>query len=222
METLERTQELNEIVGRFRKDEWYDGQQEEARQVFDRCCIREIREACLTKIHADCEEEAMWLISRVRAFLQINDYLTVFMLLRRLAQFDKVVQKEVVELMAEVVKKCLTENSFHLKDALVILCGKINRRPEFYNEKVREIFQGILEKYDGKDKRCWERDLLLVIRVFKSVARVKDVTLLDLIKRNSPRPGDSDSLFRYISIKEQEIILEGIRSLVIAHLESSG
>lgn len=220
---VERTEDLNEVVGRFSKDGWYSGQQRDARLVFDRYPIKEIREACLKKIYAGNNEEVTWLTERAKAFLRIKDYPTVFMLLRKLACHNGEFQGIIVGLMAETAKGCLIDYAFHLKEALVILCGKINHHPGLYDKNTREVFRGVLEKYDDRLSRtyCSHKDLLLVVRVLQSIGRVKDKTLLPLIKQNSLQSGDLDNLFRYISIKKEANALEGARSLVINYLEGS-
>lgn len=189
-------------------------------RVFDENPVKEVREACINKLCAEWDFEVDWLTKRVKAYLEIGDYPTVFMLLRVLAGHEGESQKDILGLMVETVKSCLQKYPHYLKETLVILCGKIHHHPELYDETVKEVFQSILEKYDGKERYISDKKYRLLLRVFLSIGRVGDKTFLPLLRRNIPDQEYLAELMRYASVSKDEIIAEGIRLLVIRYLEN--
>jgi len=220
----EETQSLDEVIGSFSDPICHVDRQKRAREMFDRFPIRDIREACLKQIWAESDEEVAWLIERFQAYKKINDYSTALMILRVLAnRHNGRFQGKIVELMAMIVKECLENKFFYgnLKESVVILCGKINRRPELYNATILDIFLDILRDYDAKDKRAYNnsKDLFLVVRVFSSIFKLGDTTFLPLLEENAVQPDELQNLAEYVNVSKEEFILEGTRLLLIKYLK---
>lgn len=195
--------------------------QEELKLEFDEMPVQEIREICLENI-----TDIGWLTARVKAYIGINDYPTVFMLLRtlgRLPTSSDDSQKNFLELMVEVARVCLEsfKHRFYLKDALVILCGKLYYNPELYNERVRKLFEDILKKYDGNGRYgMHEEESRILIRIFLVLSKLGDKSFLPQLREYLPSVKYLAHLMAYSNTCKDEVLAEGLRLLLIRHLEN--
>lgn len=194
--------------------------QKKLKAVFDEIPTKEIREICLLNI-TDNE----WLIKRIKAYLKINDYETVFMLLRRLgietSSGDS--KNSALQLMIEVAEKCLEDfpDSYYLKDALVILCGKLYNSPELYNERARKLFTDILNKYDRKDRYgTYEKEAQILIRVFLLLSKLGDKSFLGQLRECLPDAQNLKHLMSYSNTCRDEVLADGLRLLLMRHFEN--
>ncbi|MDX1535827.1 MAG: hypothetical protein R3346_03645 [Candidatus Spechtbacterales bacterium] len=73
---------------------------------------------------------------------------------------------------------------------IVALCGALKYEKRRYNNAVRRLFTQLIEKYDkqrgGLINGLKEK---VLTRVFKAIALVTDVTLLEILENSSPTPG---------------------------------
>jgi len=187
--------------------------------IFDEIPIEEIRQRCLGNIR-----NVEWLTERVKTYLGCNDFKTVFMLLRTLAgSGGELSQPKILQLMVDVTKKCLEDfhSQYYLKDALVILCGKIYYSPQLYDEEVRKVFQNILTRYDRKGKYgVYEEEARILMRIFLTIGKVGDKTFLSLLRKNIPDTKNLNHLMEYTHTCKDEIAAEGVRMLLIRYFEN--
>lgn len=200
------------------------GGQEVLKTVFDEMQVEEIRHICLGNI-----TDRAWLTAKARAFFEMNDYPTVFMLLRELAILSgepncgEDFKKNVLQLIAEVARKCLGDFYYrgYLKDALVILCGKLYHDPKLYNEEIKKLFGDILKEYNGKDRysACGETSRILT-RIFLILSKLGDKSFLPQLRECLPDAKYLVHLMGYSDTCKDEVLMEGLRSLLIRHLEN--
>jgi len=189
---------------------------------FDDFHFKEIREDFLKRINPDSRFD--WLSERVEAYLEINDFETVLMLLRQFSRLSYY-QKEAVALMVKSANKILeyserTGYSSRLKEVIVILCGKINFYKEVYDDSVASIFEKILNKYYPSCYGSDEDKSRLISRILLPIAHVKDRYFLPILKEKEPSKKELDHLMQYTSVSKDRIELEALRLLVIKHLEN--
>lgn len=219
---VRRTFELGDFQSHLRCLRPWGGQ-EELKRVFDEIPLKEIREICLSNIN-----DNEWLIQRIKTYLEINDYPTVFMLLRTLGikTSGSVIdlQNDALQIMIEVAEKCLKENdSYNLKDVLVILCDKIYNRPEIYNEGVRKLLEEILKKYERLDRYgIYEKEAQILIRIFLLISKLGDKSFLPLLRTYLPDAKNLAHLMKYSNTCRDEVLADGLRMLLIRHLENLG
>lgn len=192
-------------------------------EMFDSVPLQEVRKTCLERLPINSSLTVDLLIKRVRAFLAINDYPTVLMLLHELAKSD-VDGKNILRWITMVAEFFLERYPCYidyLKETLVILCGKINHHPELYDNQVRAVLKKILEKYDRKEKYgSYERESRILSRVFLTTACAGDKNFLPLLQRNIPDKKNLAHLIKYTSVCRDKIEAEAIRILVIRYLEN--
>jgi hypothetical protein len=163
------------------------------------------------------------MLERVSAYLAAQDFNTAFSLLRSLATFSNNIdyEKKIVNSMVAVTEKCLKKDVWHLKEPLVILCGKIYHYPQFYNEEIRKLFMDILEKYDHRSKcGTYAEEARILLRIFLTVAKLNDKEFLPLLKKYLPDAPSIIRLAEYSHTCKDEIIAEGSRMFLINHLEN--
>lgn len=176
----------------------------DAKRIFDEIPVEEVRQKCLGVIGPDYEEDVEWFAEKVKKHLAVHDFKTVFMLLRALAsyrsEYNDYEKTKILPLMVDLVESCLgyQYGGYYLKDALVILCGKIYNSPQLYDEKVRKIFQDILERYDRNyTYGMYEEESRVVMRVFLTIAKIGDETFLPLLRKNIPDAKNLKHLMNY-------------------------
>ncbi|MDO8443862.1 MAG: hypothetical protein Q7S78_02690 [Candidatus Azambacteria bacterium] len=192
------------------------------REAFDNMPIREVREACLSEINPDWEDNVNWLIKRVEAYLKIDDYETVCMLFRELCRHQGSQKQRILDLMVDSIRSGMGSSYAYnnIKDMLVILCGKLLHEKNLYNENARKLFREIIEKFHeqcvfGSD----DRKAQLISRILFVIAAVKDRTFIPILKKINIDKENLAHLMEYVSISKERINLEGLRMIVLRYLK---
>lgn len=220
---IARTEGFGTRIGNLRSCHHYS----DIRKLFDECPFKEVREACIKALapepHSDSEAE--WYLERVKRFIEIKDSYTAFLLLRRLACYHGELEPQILDVMIKIVELCLVPYSgFYgqMKNALVILCGRLEHHPELYNEKARKLFCRLLGVYDRENENRGLTDpgkSRILKRVFWTIGRLKDRSFLPLLEKCLLNKKNRDHLMEYTSVCKDEIDVEGLRLLVIQHLK---
>ncbi len=188
---------------------------------FDKITFKEARECFLQGISPDWYPD--WLAEHVEAYLEIDDFETVFMLLRTMANARHDIEKKAVALMVKTTEKILVNSPCYpsfLKDALVILCGKLNFEGSLYNEDVRAVFEKIIKKFYPGIYGSSEEEARLISRVLFVIGHVKDKYFLPLLEaKDDFSPEHLSHLMEYTSVCKDQLAMEGLRLLVIKYLE---
>lgn len=195
---------------------------QDSKKAFDSMPIKEIREACLQQINPDCEDNVDWLIKRVEAYLKMNDYETVCMLLRVLCRHQWSQKQRIVDVLVDSIRFGMNSSyaSNNIKDMLVILCGKLQYEEKLYNENTRKLFQEIIEKfYDSSVYGSNENNYRLVFRVLCIIMAVKDDSFIPILEKIDINKKELLHLAKYVSICKERIGLEGLRMIVLRHLK---
>jgi len=192
------------------------------RKDFDEFPITELREECLRQLNEDHGFD--WLRERVEAYLEINDFKTVFMLLRKIANYHGDKEHEVFELMAKTAKNILDLSRYqmsYLRDAIAILCNKIHHSDGFvfYNSNIKVVFEKIIEKHYPSVYGNSEEEARLVSIVLLSIGHMKDGYFLPILESKEISEKELFYLMKYTSVSKERIKLEGLRILVIRQLK---
>ena len=212
------TRSFEEFLSSLR--DWSPNRAEDnSRTIFDEIPIEEIRQRCLGNIR-----DVKWLTERVKTYLECHDFKTVFMLLRTLAvSGGEESQPKILQLMVDVTRKCLEDfhSRFYLKDALVILCGKLYYSPQLYNEEVKKLFEDILKRYDKKGRYgTYEEESRILTRIFLILSKLGDKSFLPQLRECLPDAKNLSHLMSYSHICKDEVLADGLRILLIRHLEN--
>lgn len=193
-------------------------------KIFDTTPVEEIRKRCIEELKYPFKEQIPLFTERIRAYLAINDYPTVFMLLRGLIPAnDEWTRGSISEVVFDVFEEALTKGKGFAepqKEIAVIFCGFLAHDPESYSKRARDLVQKVLEiRHDGS-----EFIARIQVRLLNLVGKLKDVSLLPVVEKlimpmeAERTPYTLLQWFEYLSVSDAVLALDAKARQVAAFL----
>ena len=192
-------------------------------RIFDAVPIEEVRKQCIAQLEYPYEERIQWFIDRIHAYLDINDYPTVLMLLRGLVPAtDERNHEKIFGVVLDVFERAFDTKAGGGRDELekeitVILCGLLLRYPKAYNKRAKKLIQTVLQLRDTNE---W--GLRIHLRLVNIIGVLRDTTFLPDVKKFILPMKDGyqnlESQFKYFSISEERRALDAHARQVVAFL----
>ncbi|MDP2637124.1 MAG: hypothetical protein Q8P03_00730 [bacterium] len=181
----------------------------------------------MEELEGPWEEHFPWFEKRIRAYLAINDYTTVLMLLRGFVPRVQVrIPRECSKIAAvvfDVFEETLTKHKGFAnpqKEVAVVFCGFLLYNPKGYTQRASELIRKVLEiSHDGS-----ELIARVKLRLLNVVGKAEDVDLLPVVQKLIlPMEGKYEiyalpSKFEHSYIHEVELALDAKARQVAAFL----
>lgn len=193
-------------------------------ELFDTMPLKIVREGCLAKL-SWYGDDLKWAQQRIRDSLEIDDFETVFMILRPMCIHGaRGNQEEVFGFVVDVFEQVLERGGRFIKEISVIFCGYLKNHSDVYNERARALIKSVFSGGWGMspDKERYR----VLKRLILIVAYVRDAELLSEVRKfvmplTYPALSNQglDYKFKYLSVSEEEIEVDAHARQCVAYLE---
>jgi len=158
------------------------------KDIFERVPIEEVRNACLKKIVPESAETMVWLIQKTDDFIQIGDFQTALLMLKKIAQFktEDVANRDYIFIFLVLQKWIEEDRRAALKDGLEIIYEKIKKENLYFQAETRNLFCLILEKYDNDNIERSAEDFEMLQHLIGFISRLGEEKnyYIPLFKKN--------------------------------------